>query len=353
MDGPTLRPMFPIGESPLFSSQLDKEETKLHRDAWEGSRSTIAFPDTLGLAQYAPARPDGPYADLSPSQRHRHRRWLGEREAMVQAIREATGDASRTGRFLLCGTGACVMASLDGQRFRVSCQTCKDRFCEPCMEERAWRCRVKLLEMMQGERHRMITLTLQGNERGLKENLDDLGCYFGKLRRTKLWKDAVWGGASFSEITRGAEGDHWHVHAHAVVHGTWMDKFELSAAWEVASGGSFIVHIRSMDEDKEGSLYAAKYATKGVSRGAVTLAADLREAIRVLSGRRLISTFGDWWRYKLDEDDEPKRQEREVAPFSVIETAAIKGEAWAVGVMKALRVKVKVLDGRAVYVWTD
>lgn len=211
----------------------------------------------------------------------------------------------------------------------------------------------KLLRLMGSRYCRMPTLTLEGSPESLRSCMEWLLESFVRLRRTAFWKRSVAGGAWYVETTRGQHEDHWHVHAHAIVHGTWIDRVELSQEWKLASGGSYIVHVRRVDDNTAGAGYAAKYASKGITRGAVTDPSHLREAILAFKGARLMSPFGDWHGVKFEEEEPEDYTHVDRYSMKDVATGALRGEPWAIGVCRALHARVKVIGGKLVFVWYD
>jgi len=211
----------------------------------------------------------------------------------------------------------------------------------------------KLLRLMGSEWCRMPTLTLEGSPDSLRSCMTWLMESFARLRRTAFWNRTVRGGAWYLETTRGRLEDHWHVHAHAIVHGTWIDRMELSQEWRMASGGSYIVHVRRVDDNASGAGYAAKYASKGITRGAVMDPQHMREAITAFKGARLMSAFGDWHGVKFEEDEREDSSHLDRYSVKEVATAALRGEPWAVGVCRALHAQVKVVGGRLAFTWYE
>jgi len=141
---------------------------------------------------------------------------------------------------------------------------------------------------------RLVTLTLADDGQPLHERLNRLQASYATLRRTRLWKRAVKSAMSTYEITRGRTGDHWHVHLHAVVDGSYLSQAGLSAAWHEATGDSYIVDVRAVDDPRRGIEYVAKYAGKGVDASVLRDHDALIEAITALRGRRLLLFTGVW-----------------------------------------------------------
>jgi Replication protein len=272
---------------------------------------------------------------------------------MADAILSLGDAGARWLRFVTCGRYGRVESDLSTRRFRVRYLTCHDRFCEPCGLTRGWAVQPRLLQLMGTGLNRSVCLTLEGDVRPLRELLLFLRESFSRLRETKFWLRSVAGGAWFVEVTRGASEDHWHVHVHSIVQGTWIDKFELSDVWRTATGGSYIVHVRSVDDNEDGAWYASKYCSKGVSRGAVRSLPHLREALRAFSGRRLLATFGNWHGVQLDEDDREESGAIDHGDVASLASRALHGDLWAIGVLRQLHAQVQLRDGHPLFTYYD
>jgi hypothetical protein len=197
--------------------------------------------------------------------------------------------------------------------------------------------------------HRFMTVTLEGTQQSLVNVRRHLQESINNLRKTVFWKRSVRGGAFFTEITRGKWGTHWHVHAHAIICGEYLDWAGLVEAWRVASGGSFIVDIEAVKDKERGARYVADYSTKGIGRELTRWPDRLDEAIRALKGSRLIGTFGTWWGTDLEEDVEDQVEWATSFVTRDVVRAAVAGEPWAVGVMLRLRKAAVLRNGSLVY----
>jgi len=159
-----------------------------------------------------------------------------------------------------------------------------------------------LLKWCEGKFVRFITLTLRQTDEPLKTVLDTLLSSYKRLRNQKIWKKNVTAAVGVVEIKKGRDGRRWNVHLHVLCTGFFLAQKDLSDAWRLASGGSFVVDVRAVRDHAVGVGYVAKYATKG---WASEVAADqdaLLECIVSLRGRRLFITSGGW--YGRDEDVE-------------------------------------------------
>lgn len=230
----------------------------------------------------------------------RHSGWSRSR-ALVRAslVRVRVSDR-RIDRFDRCGSDAWVLEARDTPGlYAVASNHCRDRFCQPCAAERANRIARNLREALGQHPLRFVTLTLRTAGEPLAESLDRLYRSFGRLRRTKLWRTTVDGGAACLEIKWQVESQRWHPHLHLLVTGKYLPQKALSAAWLRASGDSYIVDVRLVRNADSVSSYVAKYATKPLNSSFIAIPNRLDEAVLALRGRRMVLTFGAWSRLNL------------------------------------------------------
>jgi hypothetical protein len=335
--------------NPLFPTLLDLVETKSHLPV-----SLIPWPTSPLPIRRTLLAPLGPgmgwgECDQSISVGLRHAAWQGERETMARAVWAATGSTSIVNRFLSCGESGQVCVSADGQRAKLVSINCRSRFCEPCLRDRGFHVKRKLMQLMGNDFHRFLTVTLAATAMPLVDVRAKLQESIVNLRRSRFWNSTVLGGAFFTEITRGRCGTHWHVHAHAIVVGSYIDFHGLVESWRTASGGSFVVDVEAITDAERGARYVADYSTKGIGRELSRWPARLVEAIRALKGSRLIGTFGTWWNFDLEEEEPDGVVWKEPVDTFAVVSAAARGEPWAVGVMLMLRRSVILRDGKLLY----
>jgi hypothetical protein len=226
--------------------------------------------------------------------RLRHSGWAAARARVRSALLAASAPAARVERFDACGAGAWVEYSDVGGVYRLKACYCHDRFCVPCCGAKAAKLARRVVSAPLAGEVRLVTLTLADDGQPLHERLNRLQASYATLRRTRLWKRAVKSSMATYEVTRGRAGDHWHVHLHAVVDGGYLSQAGLSAAWHEATGDSYIVDVRAVDDPRRGIEYVAKYAGKGVDASVLRDHDALIEAITALRGRRLLLFTGVW-----------------------------------------------------------
>jgi Replication protein len=230
----------------------------------------------------------------------RHRSWQWRRVQVLSALVNLGLPSARVDRMRQCGANAWVEQSTDEpHRLRVRCQCCRDRFCQPCANERRHRILQNLRDQLpvRNNRYRMVTLTLLSTHDPLEDRIRHLYSSFRRLRQQPRCKALFRGGVAFLEITH----PHalWHPHLHVLTHGAYLPHGLLKKAWLKATGDSYIVHIGAVPDVERAVTYVAKYATKALSHTCFRDQATLMAAIRALRGTRTITCFGDCQKLRL------------------------------------------------------
>lgn len=266
----------------------------------------------------------------------RHSGWLPQRARNRSAIAKVFHSTSRLRRFDYCGADAWIMRAADNpNRLTVRADHCHDRFCTPCMTARGHIVANNLKALMIHPPYRLITLTVRGAGESLADRLQHLYKSFGRLRRTRLWREHVTGGVMVCEVTWSPPSRSWHPHLHLVCEGTYILKQTLSQAWYQATGDSMIVDLRLIRGGEACAGYVSKYVSKPLSQSYARDPDLLAEAVEALSHRRLCTTFGTWRGvplYDTTSDVEWVNVER----LSVVRTKANAGDADAIALMQRL-----------------
>lgn len=262
--------------------QLERPETNQHNDLY-GPPGVL--PEDAELAQ-----------------RFRHSGWQRNRKLIYQSLRRTRQSKSRVANFADCGSTAYVYkAADDPTNFRLGGSSCRDRFCLPCSRDRSRCLATNVLKTLGHRPARFLTLTLRQTDAYLGDVLDKLYDSFRTLRATKFWKRRVKGGCAFIEVKYSTANQAWNVHLHAIVHGTYIPKFDLSRTWHRITGDSYIVDIRSIENEEKIAQYVAKYVSKPFNNTFLGMPDYLDTVTNCMVGRRLCLTFGDWRGVKLTE----------------------------------------------------
>jgi hypothetical protein len=256
------------------------------------------------LGHTTPCDPEAPLPN--PGCIWRHSGWRDDRNRVWQALHRTAQTDRRRAAFGLCGSTVYVLQSkTDPDRYRLAGSGCHDRFCLPCARARSGQIAQRVLQKIQGQPVRFITLTLQTAGEPLARSLDRLYKSFAKLRRSRPWKTRVTGGVAFLEIKWQPDAHRWHPHLHVLTQGTFFPQPDLKTAWLNATGDSHIVDIRLVRHGPKCSQYVTKYASKPFNSSFLHHTDRLDEALTALKSRRLALTFGTWRGYRLafDADD--------------------------------------------------
>lgn len=238
---------------------------------------------------------------LDPLQLHnqavefRHSGWARDRRRVYDALRRTKQTLNRLVDFKECGKHAYVFQSVDDPDvYVIGGSTCHDRFCLPCGRERTRVISTNVLDKLENEQARFLTLTLKSSTETLTELLAKLTQHFTALRRSKLWRNKVTGGVAFLEVVWRESTARWHPHFHCLVQGRYIPKDELSRTWHKITGTSYIVDIRIATNAAHVTHYITKYASKPLDHSVLHDPDKLDEAVVALKGKRLCLTFGTW-----------------------------------------------------------
>lgn len=197
------------------------------------------------------------------------------------------GDNRR--RFEECGKHLWIQRSTGGE-LRMSRDGCNLRWCPVCRPRVMCRyykkCRY-LVSCMRPGKAKFVTLTLRSTDQPLADQLTRLKQAFRRLRQMREWRNRAGFGLGTIEITWNRDRQQWHPHLHIIVDSDYIPHNLLMRMWRKASGGSYIVHIKSLRAGQEG--YLTKYLVKSPS----IPAGKVREFAAGLAGQRQIITFGN------------------------------------------------------------
>lgn len=237
-----------------------------------------------------------------------------------------------------CCQNPMIYGSEDGKNVRMAERRCRSRCCPRCAKFRANELTSKLIAICRRmDSRRMITLTLVSVDEPLRDQLLELRRCFGRLRRSRVWKDRVTGGVYTVEVTMNKETGLWHPHLHAIVDGSYFPCMELKAAWEKASKGSIIAHIRAVPSATAAARYVSSYVAK--TSDAVKFSdEEVAEWAEQVHGLRLASTFGSLHGVKLEESDDVRVKCREeIQHVNVLVEAARDGDTIADSIIRKLQ----------------
>lgn len=191
-----------------------------------------------------------------------------------------------------CRTGAYFVRNKITGRVRVVSTSCKLRWCPMCAATRRWFLTQQVSAWLKKtEQPKFLTLTLAHSEEPLADQLERLYTSFRKYRKLNLLKRSIRGGVWFFQIHRAKSDDLWHPHLHCVIDSPWIDKYELSTAWELVTKTSKIIDIKEVKDESKMAEYVARYAARPSLLSSLDVRARI-ELAEALHGKRLVGCWG-------------------------------------------------------------
>jgi len=211
-------------------------------------------------------------------------------DALINSPQQADQNLAAT--MATCGDAVSFYVDPADGSVRQYLHRCKARCCGFCAGARTNKTAAQLQELIEAmTRPRTIILTVKSSPTPLREQLAFLRKTLARLRRSKLWKANVHGGAYVIEITRNAETALWHPHVHIIYEGNFLPFKQLRAEWHRITGHSEIVWIAEVAGAKSMAAELSKYLGKPARLDTWPNFA-LLEYIRAIRGARLLQTFG-------------------------------------------------------------
>lgn len=219
------------------------------------------------------------------------------REAI--SIKDGVDGTNRLRSFDECRTGAWFARNIETHIVKVMSSSCKQRWCPMCAATRRW----FLQQQVSGwlnvvKQPKFLTLTLKHSDDPLDDQIQRLYDCFRKFRKLKFFKQHVKGGVWFFQIHKAKSDNLWHPHLHCVLDADWMDKYVISAHWEVITGDSKIINIKEVKDVSKMAEYVARYAARPSILSKLD-EPDRLELMTCLHGRRLVGCWGEAKRITL------------------------------------------------------
>lgn len=266
----------------------------------------------------------------------RHSGWHVRRQKVWDAMAATHVGSSRRDSFFNCGAALWVQVNAQGDEYRTVCNTCHDRFCDPCGRTRARRINFNLKTILKNKRPLFLTLTLRHSTTPLADQIDRLLRSFTRLRHRAWWKANVYGGAAFMELKVSAFDDLWHVHLHLLVDSEYLPQRKLSDEWHAVTGDSSIVDVREPKSLAVVANYVVKYVTKPADSSVFAAPDRLQEMMTALRGRRLCLTFGTWRKLPLEDLPDDGQEWTAVASVAALVARFDEGDPEAIRIIEAL-----------------
>lgn len=177
----------------------------------------------------------------------------------------------------------------------------------------------------------MLTLTLVHNDQPLTDQIDHLYRSFRRLRSSDLWRTHRPKGFAVCEVSRSADGLHWHPHLHLLAEMPYIEHALLSAAWLAATIDSSIVHIRRINRKsvEKHRDYLTAYLTKPPTQDVLNSPDLLLDWIDAFTSRHVLIRFG---KPDLAESAPPPEDPNDwllIGRFSMLVDAMLAGDALA------------------------
>lgn len=274
------------------------------------------------------------------AQRALHRPVAEQWHRVVQALGGSIDDRlrSRSERIARCGMAPMLVLSAKG-RVNVSPGYCRDRMCPTCQGRRSREVAARCTDLtVRMDAPRFMTLTLRAVGRPLFLTIAALTASFKVLRETTEWKRHVRGGVYVIEVTRGADGGHWHAHVHVICDGEFWHQRDISRVWKRVTGDSEIVDIRAVHSRAAAANYVAKYVSKPTGQASWT-DTELCEFADAMHGRRMVHTFGCSYAEEVEPEHagEAKVKAEPLCTMNRVHWLARRGDAYARFALELLR----------------
>lgn len=206
----------------------------------------------------------------------------------------------RLKRFSTCGSNAYLQVNTDDpSQHRLVANTCHDRHCLPCQQERSRLIARNLLDQLPPSSLRFLTLTLRSSDEPLAAQLDRLYKAFTSLRRAKAFRERVLGGVAFLELTWSDSRHQWHPHLHTIICGRFIAQSDISAMWHERTRDSHVVDIRKVHDAGEVASYVTKYVSKTAVPDGSLSDYRLDEWCHALEHRKLCICWGTFRSFRL------------------------------------------------------
>lgn len=313
--------------------------------AVSGCTQLVPIETTVRPVPDPPEPPNEPLETLTSL--FRHSGWNSLRNRLYAAMKVAEIGSSTLRRFAECGSQAHVHMTYDPviegdgsigkvpAKVKVTSNACRNRWCKPCATDRARLLAGRLIELINGEPARFITLTQAAKDEPLADGITRLYKNYAKLRRGWLWMSSVQSAAATLEVTRNPDTGHWHPHLHVIAKGKYIRHADLKAVWHAITGDSYIVDIRYVRDEGKAARYVTKYLTKVMSPDVLRDQDAMVECLQALKGRRMVLLTGGWYGLNVKPDPDTNRWTY-VSSLRQLLSKAVDGDADAIHLLKLL-----------------
>lgn len=268
----------------------------------------------------------------------RHSGWRNRRAATLGLFGRMNVDQKRVERFCNCGSLSWVLQSTTNPgTYRIACNRCRDRWCEPCAHDRRLIVARNLREFTREKTVRFLTLTIKSSDDALSVQIDRIIKCFARFRGLKAIRPCMTGGVYFLEISRNEKSGQWHPHIHCLFEGSYLPKPQAVTSWLQVTKDSYILDIRQVRNSGEVAGYIAKYAAKAISPHVWTHPEAFAEAIRCIESRRTFNCFGSWRGLELSKNPEPTEGWEPLMSLGLLLLRVQQGHQESIEILKSLR----------------
>lgn len=195
-------------------------------------------------------------------------------------------------RLLNCRSLAMFQRHEETGKVKVTSEHCGLRWCPLCAKSRQGRIMNEVAGWFEKVRKPvLLTLTLKHTTAPLAHQVFYLYKDFKKLRNRKLFKKKCKGGIWFFHIKRSKSDGLWHPHLHCLMDSDFITKKSLSALWCKITGGSYVVHLKTVENPTNSVSHAARYSAEPCDVSTMS-ESDAKEVFFAMHGKRLCGTWG-------------------------------------------------------------
>lgn len=208
-------------------------------------------------------------------------------------------------RLVNCRSLAMFQRHEETGKVKVTSEHCGLRWCPLCAKARQGRIMNEVAGWFEKVRKPvLLTLTLKHTTAPLAHQVFYLYKDFKKLRNRKLFKKKSKGGIWFFHIKRSKSDGLWHPHLHCLMDSDFITKKSLSALWCKITGGSYVVHLKTVENPTNSVGHAARYSAEPCDVSTMS-ESDALEVFYAMHGKRLCGTWGTGRQMNLRKPPQP------------------------------------------------
>jgi Replication protein len=229
-------------------------------------------------------------------------------EALVETLRQTKNHRHLVDPVLNCHKSFRSWVCRNNHKFALAEKSCSCRVCPHCCRRRSLVLAGRMEKFLIGKPMNTLRYAVlsERNCMDLGEGAILLWQSWTRLRHSVCWKRKVKGCIAAMEVTRNVEEKTWHPHLNVLMEGDYFPVEELRQSWmEATEFRSETAFIRAADAGTVRELI--KYVTKISDLIGDALALD--EFLTAVYKKRLVRTYGTFYRLKLEDEDAPRLQQ--------------------------------------------